>query len=469
MPFCKTGGLADVAGALPPEIAKALLGSHVLCFLPKYRAVDAASHGLEKLPFILKIPMGEKIEKARFFKHKDGQVETIFVDHPGYFDRGGIYGEGGKDYEDSAERYAFFCRAILEFCKKIKFAPDIAHCHDWQTGLLPAYLKTLYAKDVLFRKTRSIFTIHNMAYQGNFSKEYLHLTGLPWSVFTPEKLEFFNFVSYLKAGLVFSDHINAVSPSYAREIRTDPKFGCGMEGLLAARAQVLSGILNGLDEKIWNPSKDPMISAQFSVRSKNLSQAKAACKLDLQTQALLAPNARAPLIGMVTRLDPQKGFKMVMEVFPKIASENPQTQWIILGNGLPEIEKELELYPQKFPGRFFFEKKFDDPLAHKIYAGADIFLMPSEYEPCGLGQMIAMKYGTVPVVTPTGGLLDTVTPAAGFTCSEVSAPALYAKLGQALKTFEKKSRWDALRNQGMKLNFSWKKSVREYVKLYKYV
>lgn len=467
VPFCKTGGLADVAGALPAEIAKALPGSRVFCFLPKYKAVDEGRHGLEKIPITLKIPMGERTEEGRLYRRRDGKIETYFLENDKYYGRPGIYGEGGRDYEDSAERYAFFCRAALEFCKIAKFQPGIVHCHDWQTGLIPAYLKTLYAKDAFFRKTRSVFTIHNMAYQGNFSKEYLHLTGLPWSVFTPEKIEFFGFMSYLKAALVFSDRITAVSPRYAREIRTDPKFGCGMEGLLAARAKNLSGILNGLDGEIWNPSKDPMIAAKFSVKSKDLLAAKAACKLDLQARAFLIPDAKSPLIGMVTRLDPQKGIKMVMEILPKMASEHPKTQWVVLGSGLPEIEKELEGNAKRFPGRFFFEKGFNDPLAHKIYAGADVFLMPSEYEPCGLGQMIAMKYGTVPVVTPTGGLLDTVTPSSGFICAEAAAPSLHETLWKALKTFENKTQWAALTNHGMKRDFSWKKSAREYAKLYK--
>ena len=468
VPFCKTGGLADVAGALPAEIVKALPGSRVICFLPRYKAVDAALHGLKKIPFALEIPVGDRTETARFLIHKAGKVETVFLDHPGYFGRPGIYGEGGSDYPDSAERYAFFCRAALEYCGKAKFAPAVIHCHDWQTGLIPAYLKTLYAKDASFKKTRSVFTIHNMAYQGNFPKESLPLTGLPWSVFTPDKLEFFGFMSYLKAGLVFADRITTVSPRYSREIRTDPRFGCGMEGLLARRAKSLSGILNGLDVDAWDPSKDPMIESNYSVKSKDLLTAKAECKLGLQARARLAPVKDAPLIGMVTRLDPQKGFKMLLQILPKMAAEHPKSQWAVLGSGLPEIEKELELQAGRFPGRFFFHKGFDEPLAHQIYAGADIFLMPSEYEPCGLGQMISMRYGTVPVVTPTGGLADTVGPDTGFVCAETSAPALHQALWKALKAFEDRTLWSRLMRRGMMKDFSWKTSARKYAELYKH-
>jgi len=463
VPFCKTGGLADVIGDLPKALAEQFPNSkkpRILTFLPKYAAINAVTHGLKLLPGKIQIPLGEKLEEGRIWNAGD----AYFLENNKFYDRPYLYGPGGGDYPDSDERFIFFCRAALEFCKLINFAPDIVHGHDWQTGLVSAYLKTLYKSDALFKKTKSIFTIHNIAYQGSFPKERFPLTGLSPSEFTPDKIEFYGKFSLLKAGLVYSDQITTVSKKYAQEIQGANEFGRGMEGILKTRSKNLRGILNGINEKIWDPAADPHLSG------KN----KEAWKADLQKTLGFSINAKAPLIGMVSRIDPQKGFDMVMEIFPKLLTGKPNLQIIILGSGDPKIEKSLLLSAARFPGRAAVKTEFNDPLAHKIYAGSDLFLMPSKFEPCGLGQMIAMKYGTPPVVTPTGGLFDSVKnwnvkkgTGNGFVCKETSAASLLQTLGSALKTHELAAPWKCLCGNAAKSDFSWGKSAREYVKLYR--
>ncbi len=477
VPFCKTGGLADVAGELPRALQGLLPGknkSKIIRFLPKYSSIDSRKFSLSKIPGKIKIPIGETIEEGEVYHHQEKNLSTFFVENKKYFDRPGIYGQSARDFEDNDERFIFFSRAALEFCKLINFKPDVIHAHDWQTGLIPAYLKTIYATDAFFQRTASVFTIHNIAYQGIFPKQSLYLAGLGWSEFTPEKLEYFDSISFLKAGLSYAGFVTTVSPRYAREIQETKQFGRGMEGLLKTRSKKLKGILNGLDETTWNPSKDPFIAAKYSPKSKDFEWKKNSCKRALQKLAGLTDDAQAPLIAMVSRLDPQKGFKMVTEILPKIALEHPKTQWVILGSGAPDIEKDLTAMAKRFPGRFFFEKGFNDPLAHQIYAGSDLFLMPSEFEPCGLGQMIAMKYGSIPVVTATGGLADTVTAwdgakGNGFVCAEIAAPALHAALWKALKAYDDKPAWKSLMKNAMSGDFSWKRSAAEYVRLYQEV
>ncbi len=474
-PFCKTGGLADVLGDLPKELLPFLPGkkkSKVVVFLPKYAAVDGAKFHLEKVPGTLRIPIADRVEAGQIWRHQ-GEVQTYFIENKKYFDRPGIYGELGKDYHDNDERFAFFCRAVLETCKQINFVPDILHGHDWQTGLLPAYLKTLYSTDAFFAGTGSVFTIHNMAYQGNFPRQSLPVTGLGWNTFTPDKLEYYDQVSFLKAGLTYSDRLSTVSPRYAREIQSGNLYGRGMEGILKLRGKRLAGILNGLDENLWNPSKDPRIAARFSVKETNFPDKKKACKKELQKTAGLTSDPATLLIGMVSRLDPQKGFKVILKVLPKIILENPKVQCVILGSGDPTIEKSLSALARRFRRNFSFNSGFNDPLAHKIYAGSDLFLMPSEFEPCGLGQMIAMRYGTIPVATPTGGLYDTVkswNPKSragnGFMCRNISSPALAEALRKAFKAYEDPAQWKVLAKNAMLSDFSWKKSASQYVRLY---
>ena len=453
VPFCKTGGLADVAGELPRALLPLLpKKSKIISFLPKYAVIDAGKFKLEKSGDVL--------------CHKDGEHWTCFTQNEKFYNRPGIYGEKGSDYPDNDERFSFYCRSALEFCKAAGFVPDIVHCHDWQTGLIPAYLKTLYAKDSFFKKTKSIFTIHNIAYQGNFPKASLEKTGLGWETYTPDKVEFYDHVSFLKAGLVYSDVVTTVSPRYAREIQTTNKFGRGMEGVLRHRPGRVKGILNGIDETNWNPANDPALDPKFSLKDKDLFEKRKAGKLKLQKEVGLAVDDKAPLVGMVTRLDPQKGFDMVAEMIPKISKSHPKVQWIVLGTGAPDIEKALEKLVVNLRGLLVFFKGFNDPLAHRIYAASDMFLMPSQFEPCGLGQMIAMKYGSIPVVTPTGGLADTVTLDKGFICPEISTPALHKTMVKALAAFKNKARWKTLMKKAMASDFSWKKSARQYAALY---
>jgi starch synthase len=398
-----------------------------------------------------------------------GKVPVYFVDAPKYFDRDGLYRDGNKvDFSDNDDRFILFSRAVLETAKALDFRPDIVHANDWQTGLIPAYLETLYLLDAFFLPTASVFTVHNIAYQGVFPKNTLFRAGFSWSDFTPDRLEFFDQVNFLKAGLVFAHGLNTVGPTYAREISSNPVFGRGMEGILSLRKDFI-GILNGLDRRIWNPSKDPHLARSFT--SANLA-ARKDCKTDLQREAGLDPDSRAPLLGMVSRMDPQKGVDIILEILEGFLKEGIQA--VFLGSGDPEKKEALRGLAKKHPGRAAVVEGFNDPMAHKIYGGADLFLMPSLFEPCGLGQMIALRYGCVPVVTPTGGLLDTVEPfngekhtGVGFMAQRPEASAYRQALAEAVSLYRSDpAAWRGLQQRGMSLDFGWGKSVEAYVALY---
>ena len=470
VPFCKTGGLADVAGSLgvylPPHVEELTL------FLPCYKAIkDQKSLKLSSVPKDFLIPLAGRVERVRLlWSDLAGagrrQSRGYLVDHPS-FNREGLYGTGGQDHPDNAQRFILFARSVLEGAKFVGFRPDIIHCHDWQTGLIPAYLKTVYHLDAFFRRTASVFTIHNIAYQGNFPPAAMEDAGLPVEEFRMEKLEFFGQLSFLKAGLVYSDIISTVSPNYAQEIQTGPDKGRGFEGLLRCRQHDLVGIINGIDTKLWDPGQDPHLACNYNHgRSPaKYAKAKAQCKLRLQKTLGLTESAGTPMFGMVSRMDYQKGIDLVTEALAELLpGENLQA--VLLGVGDLRYQAQLNELSKKFPGQFRAIFEFNDPLAHQIYAASDCFLMPSRFEPCGLGQMIAMRYGSLPLVAKTGGLADTVTEEKGFMLSEFSTAGLAKTMTHALRLYQDHAAWNRLVKNAIDTDFSWENSIGKYLEMY---
>jgi len=395
-------------------------------------------------------------------------VDTYLIESDQYYNRDYLYGTSKGDYPDNAARFIFFSRMVLELCKKIGFKPHVIHCNDWQTGLIPAYLRTTYRDDPFYAHTAVLFTIHNLAYQGNFSSEKLALTGLSPGVFTPEGVEFWGKISFLKAGIVYSEIINTVSHTYSHEIQT-PEYGCGMEGVLACRKDDLFGIINGVDYETWSPEKDTFIVANYS--KDNLS-GKSKCKSDLISQLDLpeAMNTR-PLLGMISRLADQKGFDLVADIMEDLMNLN--VGFVLLGTGEQKYHKLFESIAKKYPQNAGIRLSYDNALAHKIEAGCDMFLMPSKYEPCGLNQIYSLRYGTIPVVRATGGLDDTIKNydprterGYGFTFNNYKARDFLDAIKNALEAYKDRDVWLKLVKRGMKLDFSWENSAKHYIELY---
>ncbi len=463
LPFSKTGGLADVVEALPKALVAQ--GHEVAVVLPRYRGTEAAATVIPSLT----IPMGGA--RIRFPAIADGSVlegvRYFFVDDPPYFDREGLYGTGGKDYPDNAERYAEFCRASIEVAKHI-WPTDVFHCHDWQTALVPVLLRSSYSNDPLVKNIPVVFTIHNMGYQGQFPREMLDRVGLPQTLFHPEGLEFYGSVNLLKGGLVYSDYLTTVSRKYAQEIQTR-EFGHGLDGVARKRADRLVGILNGVDYSAWNPAKDELIAANYS--AKDLS-GKQACRQDLlDVFGLPHEHLERPILGIVSRFADQKGFDLIAEKAHELMKED--LVLVVLGTGDRKYEKLFTALAAAYPGRVGLKIAYDNTLAHKVEAGADMFLMPSRYEPSGLNQMYSLKYGTVPIVRATGGLDDSITPfdvehgtGTGFKFSEYSGVALLYAVRQALHHYMDEGIWKRIQLNGMAKDFSWKGSAKEYAKLY---
>ena len=462
VPFCKTGGLADVVGAMARRLGEA--GHDVLLFLPKYRAVEAAtlSGGLSQP---LSIKLGSETVEAQLRLLQRRSVSTCFIDYPPFFDREGLYGRDGADHPDNDRRFILFQLGVLEGLKSLGFKPDIIHAHDWQAALIPALLKRRYADEPLFASTASVLTIHNMAYQGNFPPACLEAAGLPVEDFTPDKLEYYGKVSFLKAGIVFADMLTTVSPTYAREIQESGERGFGMEGLLQKRASSLVGVLNGIDLDIWNPEKDAALPRRYGPDDR--AAGKAECKAAVQKESGLAVDARKPLITVISRLDYQKGLDLAMRA---IEPRLDRCQLAVIGTGDAQLQQDFAGLERRHPGAVHFHQGFDEPFAHRLYAAADVFLMPSRFEPCGLGQMIAMRYGAVPVVSRTGGLVDTVSEegarANGFTAAPGDSEDLGRALDRALSRFGAPA-WDALARAAMTGDYSWERSIGLYLEVYR--
>ena len=455
-PLAKTGGLADVVGALPAALQN--LGDQVAVVIPRYGAIDLKT--ARRVWDNATVFLGPARFDVAIYQAPE-EFPLYLVDCPPLYDRAGFYGESGLDYPDNHIRFAVFARAALTVARFL-FPADIIHCHDWQSGLVPVYLKTTFSSDPTYIGARTLFTIHNLGYQGLFPIRALAETGINPALFSPAGLEFFSKVSYLKAGIVFGDSINTVSPTYAREIQT-PEYGFGLDGVLRSRADVLYGILNGVDYREWSPENDPLIPARYS--ASDLS-GKRICKEQLLSEFDLPPAAMdAPLIGVVSRFTVQKGIDLIAEVAGNIVDAGMYL--IAQGSGEPEYEDLFASVAARYPGQIAVRTGYDNARAHRIEAGADIFLMPSQYEPCGLNQMYSLKYGTVPVVRATGGLNDTIEEATGFKFLEYSASALWAALEAAGTAFSDRAAWEAMMSRGMEQDFSWSRSAREYSALYR--
>ncbi len=465
-PFCKTGGLADVTGALA-QVFSRTPDAEVVLFLPRYRNVGGGAFSLKAAGGSFLIPVGGRIETATMSRVQWGKAAVYFIENPKYFDRPGMYRAAAGDYEDNDERFIFFSRAVLEGAKFIGFKPDVIHCHDWQTGLVPAYLRTLYRIDSFYAKTASVFTIHNIAYQGMFPKETLLKAGFSWMDFTPERLEYYGGVNFMKAGLAFSDLITTVSPTYAGEIQYRPEFGHGMEGLLKHRTADLFGILNGIDEEIWDPATDTFLERGYELKS--FARGKAASKKTLQKELGLEENKDLILAGVVSRLDRQKGLDVLLPVLPEFLDK---MQLVVLGAGDPGLSDAFTSLASANPRRVAFRNGFDETLAHRIYGASDVFLMPSRFEPCGLSQMIAMRYGSLPVVTRTGGLKDTVyyngepKDSNGFAIDAPDSGQLKSVLGHIVSLYGWRENWNMMVRNAMKGDYAWHRSAEAYIKLF---
>jgi starch synthase len=455
-PFAKTGGLADVVGSLPAALKS--LGYEVAVLLPRYRSVNlkTARRVYDSLPVWLG---PDRFDTAIYLIQQE--TPFYFLDCPPLYDRAGLYGDEGVDYPDNHVRFAVLARAALEFSRHI-FRPDILHGHDWQAGLAPVYLHTIYANDPTFLGIRTLFTVHNLGYHGLFPEVALDEIGLgDAGLFRPDGLEFFGKVGYLKGGLTFSDALNTVSPTYAREIQT-PEYGFALDGVLRARGNALSGILNGVDYTEWNPETDRFIAAHYSTA--DLS-GKGICKGDLVNEFGLPGEARdAPLIGIVSRFTSQKGADLIAEIADDMVGEG--FYMVALGSGESQYEALFHAMAARHPGRIAVRIGYDNALAHKIEAGADLFLMPSRYEPCGLNQIYSLKYGTVPVVRATGGLDDTIDSETGFKFQQYYGSALLEGLRAARQAFGDQEGWRAMMLAGMAKDYSWKASAAEYGRLY---
>jgi starch synthase len=467
VPFAKTGGLADVAGALPGALKK--LGVDVRVGLPYYRMIKEQSLSTTVALEGLDVPLGDQILKGnvRATETEDG-IPVYLFEREDLFDRPNLYGTPEGDYYDNFERFAFFSQAALLFAKEASFDFDVVHCHDWQTALVPAYLQTLLKADPFFSTVVSVFTIHNIGYQGVFPPDKLSICGLPTSAFRPDGLEFWGNISLLKAGIVYSDAITTVSPRYSQEIQT-PEYGMGMEGILHHRRASLYGILNGVDYRLWDPGQDAHIPHPYSLQEMG---GKIRCKQALMEEMRLDSSLKdRPLLGMISRLSAQKGLDLLVQVLDDILDMD--VGLAVLGSGDEKVQTAIAEAAQRHPGRVGLKIGFDEPLAHRIMAGADIFLIPSHYEPCGLTQMYGLKYGTVPVVRATGGLDDTIVPfdartgeGNGFKFGPYKAKAFLETVRQALALFNDGKTWKRLTANGMRADFSWDRSAQSYLDLY---
>jgi len=471
-PYAKTGGLADVAGSLPIELKK--LGHDVKVFMPKYNLIDEEKNGLEYQWDIGEMPIRIDGRVHQVHVHKsllpDSEVEVYFIDCPFYFHRGQIYTENW----DEDERFILFQKGVIEVIQRLKYQPDILHCNDWQTALIPLMLRDNYKWDRLFDNTATVFTIHNVAYQGRFSKEAFHKAEIEYKYFLDGGVsEYEGAVNFMKTAIYSADAINTVSENYARELLT-PEYGEGMNAFLSLRKNDFFGILNGVDYAIWNPETDKHIP--FHYNAEDLTGKKENKKY-LLDKLNLPYNPKIPVIGIVSRMVSQKGFDIVADGIEDLVKL--EAQWVILGSGEQKYQEMFTYLNKSLPGKFVSYIGYNNDLAHLIEAGTDIFLMPSKFEPCGLNQIYSLKYGTVPVVRKTGGLADTVLDwneyltqgleiGTGYSFWDYNAPALVHSVQRAVNDFQLKEVWQKIQLNGMKQDYSWQKSAVKYIELYEH-
>ncbi len=469
-PFAKAGGLADVAGALPKNIAG--LGHEVKVFMPKYNFIDETKYNLKYCWDIGEIPLSVNGVLRFIHLHQaklpDSNVEVNFIDCPHYFFRGQIY----TNDEDEGERFILFSKGVIEVLQRLQWAPDVIHCNDWQTGLLPLFVKDNYRWDRMFDITSFLFTIHNIGYQGIFPSETLVAAEISEELFYPGgPVEMFGNINFMKAGILFSEVINTVSPTYAKEILT-PEYGAGLENILKSRHKDLYGILNGVDYETWDPSNDKLIPFRYN---RDYLSGKTKNKKYLLERFKINFDENVPLIGIISRLVSQKGFDIVMEILPQLM--NLEANWVILGSGEDRFEQMFNSLSHNFPGKAAVYIGYNNEISHLVEAAADIFLMPSLYEPCGLNQIYSLRYGTVPVVRKTGGLNDTVIDwdedkfageenGTGFTFKDYTGRALYSAIIRAIDTYHNKNVWKQIQRNGMEKTYSWHNAAKSYIDLY---
>ena len=454
-PFAKTGGLADVCGTLPPEIAQC--GAEVKVIMPLYREVRKKTKDLEEID--------ETVSRAML----SDDVEILFVRNDDYYDRAGLYGDENGDFPDNLMRFQFFNRQVLKTLKMLDWQADIIHCHDWHAALIPVYLKTKHKDDKFFRDTRTVLTIHNLAFQGLFPKDQYPLLGLPDELYSEEGFQYYDQINLLKAGIIYSDEVTTVSPQYATEIQTE-EYGCGLDGVIQKYRKGVVGILNGLDYHYWNPAKDPFIAKHYDRDS--VISGKAETKAVLQREMGLPVDIDRPVFGYVGRLSHQKGMDLVVDALSALQGDDVQV--VIQGLGTQQYQDELSELRNEMPDRLGICFSYNERLAHTIYAGSDWFLMPSNFEPCGLAQMISMHYGTPPIVYRTGGLADTVESfqldeanGNGLVFQEYTTDALLQAVRLAEEIFRDKRQYFSLVANAMHTLFPWRESAMKYFELYR--
>ena len=465
-PFVKTGGLADVTGALPKALRD--LGVDVRVVLPKHKGIEELGFPMRYGNHRISCQVSQSFVDAEIVESEYDGITAYLVEKDEYYYRDYLYSTPDGDYLDNAERFIFFAKSILETIKVTGFVPDVLHCNDWETSLAPVFLKTIYKDDPDLARVATLLTIHNLGYQGIFWHYDMHLLNIGWEYFTPESLEFFGHINFLKGGIVFSDILNTVSKQYSREIQT-PEFGCGLDGILTTRREDLYGIVNGIDYTDWSPEADKFLPARYNAGD---PANKTLCKKALQQAFDLPADPSIPLAATISRLADQKGFNLISDAMEEMAGLG--MQYVVLGTGERKYHDLLTQLAKKYPRAFSVKIAYDNALAHLIEAGSDLFLMPSQYEPCGLNQLYSLKYGTVPVVRGVGGLEDTIVDytkfpqrGTGFKFYEYTKEAMLDAIDRALSLYRDKKAWQDLIGRCMKEDFSWGKSAREYVELYK--
>ncbi|MCX8033772.1 MAG: glycogen synthase [Thermodesulfovibrio sp.] len=475
-PFSKTGGLGDVVGSIFKEFIKA--GIDVNLFLPYYRVTRNNFYDkVDDAGIVYGVQIGKDkkfgaVRSAKATVDKEGNLilkpaqkgNIFFIEHNDFFERDQLYGTNYGEYPDNAERFVFFSRAVLEVCKILNFKFDIIHCHDWHTALIPLYLKTLYKECLCFERNKTILTIHNLGYQGVFPREKLESTGFGWEMFHIDSLEFYGMVNFLKGGIFNADYVTTVSPTYAKEILT-PEYGFGLDGVLRKRKDRLVGILNGIDYEIWNPEEDPYIIKNYGI---NTIDEKVKNKEALIKMTELDCDINTPLVAFIGRMASQKGIDILIDSLPNLIDKG--IRFILEGTGEAFYENKAREIQKNFPAKVYAFIVFDEILAHKIYAGADGLILPSKYEPCGLSQLIAMRYGTIPICRKTGGFADTVEDGiTGFLFENFDSPSLIFSVERFLKIYNDKEKLREMNLTAMKKDFSWSNICKEYIKLYEKV